>query len=166
MITALRDMRTIELSSRTSLRDNVSVKCDDSSLLAMLRAFCQFMVLCETYSESDDSSCARSSTVCYVSAHSKRGTRPLPERFPLSAGSRSLHFHQVDNTPYPLLIVQDGKIYALEFKKSASPSRDVQRQFSALEKLGLPVGPGGVICLALDTLPLGERAVTIPVGAL
>lgn len=61
-----------------------------------------------------------------------------------------------------LLLVQDGIAYPLEIKKTASPNRADVRQFAALERLGLPVGPGGVICLAQQSLPLTAMTVSIP----
>lgn len=61
-----------------------------------------------------------------------------------------------------LLIVQDGVVYPLEIKKSASPRADDVRHFPALAQLGLPVGPGGVICLATQPLPLGAAVQSIP----
>jgi len=71
-----------------------------------------------------------------------------------------------DQREIDLLIVQDDTIYPLEFKRSASPGRDALGPFRALAKLDRPVGPGGVICLATQSLPLAEGIVTIPVGAL
>jgi hypothetical protein len=71
-----------------------------------------------------------------------------------------------DQREVDLLIVQDDTIYPLEFKKSASPGRDALGPFRALGKLDHPVGPGGVICLAPQSLPLAEGIVTIPVGAI
>jgi hypothetical protein len=62
-----------------------------------------------------------------------------------------------------LLIVQDGVIHPLEFKKTASPTPDAVRHFPALDKLGLPVGAGGVVCLARQSLPLTERTRIVPV---
>jgi hypothetical protein len=46
------------------------------------------------------------------------------------------------------------------------PCRDDVRQFAALERLGLPVGPGGVICLAQQSLPLTASAQSIPAWAI
>ena len=64
---------------------------------------------------------------------------------------------------FDLLLLQDGIIYPLESKKTASPSRDYSvRHFGALERLGLPIGPGGVICLAEQSLPLTAAAQSIP----
>lgn len=65
-----------------------------------------------------------------------------------------------------LLIVQDGTIYPLEFKKSASPGKDAVRHFQALEKLKMPIGPGGVICLTMQSLPLTPTTSSIPVSAI
>ncbi|MFH0810167.1 MAG: ATP-binding protein [Pseudomonadota bacterium] len=65
-----------------------------------------------------------------------------------------------------LLIVQDGVIYPLEFKKTASPHKDAVRHFEVLEKLKIPVGPGGVICLVTQSLPLSANAASIPVSAI
>ncbi len=65
-----------------------------------------------------------------------------------------------------LLLVQDGVAYPLEIKKTASPGRDDVRHFGALERLGLPVGPGGLICLAEQVLPLTATAQSIPAWAI
>lgn len=75
-------------------------------------------------------------------------------------------FRDKDQREIDLLLVQDGMIYPLEIKKTASPGRDDVRHFGALERLGLPVGPGGVICLAEQGLPLTATAQSIPVWML
>ena len=54
-----------------------------------------------------------------------------------------------DRREIDLLIIQDGTIYPLEFKKTASPRREDVRQFQALERLGMPVAEGGLICLGI-----------------
>jgi hypothetical protein len=46
-----------------------------------------------------------------------------------------------------LLIVQDGTLYPVEIKRSTSYSANDLRHFGALQRLGMPIGPGGVICL-------------------
>ena len=40
------------------------------------------------------------------------------------------------------------------------------RHFQVLQKLKMPVGPGGVICLTEQSLPLTERNLSIPVSTL
>jgi len=76
------------------------------------------------------------------------------------------YYRDKDKREIDLLIVQDGTIYPLEIKKTASPSAADVRAFGTLVKLGLPVGLGGVICLARQSLPISESAVSIPVRVL
>jgi len=64
------------------------------------------------------------------------------------------------------LIIQDGVVYPLEFKKTASPGRNDVRHFQVLERLRLPIGPGGLICLVEQSLPLTASVQSIPVAAL
>lgn len=62
--------------------------------------------------------------------------------------------------------MRDGTIYPLEIKKSAAPSREDAWRFQGLVRLKLPLGPGGIICLIEDILPLAAGAQAIPVAAL
>jgi hypothetical protein len=78
-----------------------------------------------------------------------------------------LYFYRdKDGKEIDLLMVQDGTAYPLELKKTASPGKDDVRHFSVLGKTRMPVGPGGVICLAERSLPLTSAAQSIPVGAI
>lgn len=65
-----------------------------------------------------------------------------------------------------LLIVRDGTVYPVEIKKSASPDKTAIRHFASLDKLGMPVGPGAVISLVSQALPLTETVWTIPAGGI
>ncbi len=76
------------------------------------------------------------------------------------------YYRDKDKREIDLLIVTDGTIYPLEIKKTASPKPEAVRHFTVLNKLGLPIGPGGVICLAETALPLTATAQCIPIGAL
>jgi len=76
------------------------------------------------------------------------------------------YYRDKDLKEIDLLIVQDDTVYPLEFKKTASPSRNDVRHFRVLEKLKMAVGPGGVICLAEQALPLTSAASSIPVAAI
>lgn len=75
-------------------------------------------------------------------------------------------YRDKDMKEIDLLIMQDGMIYPLEFKKTASPGKNDVRHFQTLEKLKLPIGPGGVICLAQQLLPLTPSTLSIPVAAI
>jgi uncharacterized protein len=78
-----------------------------------------------------------------------------------------LHFYRdKDCREIDLLVVRDGTAHPLEIKKTAAPGRDSIRHFGALGRLGLPIGPGGVICLSERPLPMTESVWVIPVAAL
>ena len=78
-----------------------------------------------------------------------------------------LHYYRdKDKKEIDLLIVRDGIIYPLEFKKTATPRRDSVKHFGVLEKLNMPVAHGGVICLTEMALPLTDKIQAIPVAAL
>lgn len=65
-----------------------------------------------------------------------------------------------------LLIVQDGQLYPVEFKKTASPGLHAGKNFSALEKLDQPIGSGALLCLKETDVPLSRMMTVIPVGYL
>ncbi len=73
------------------------------------------------------------------------------------------YYRDKDKKEIDLLIVRDGTVYPLEIKKTASPTTADVRAFTTLERLGQPVGPGGVICLAQQSLPITGSAVSIPI---
>jgi len=75
-------------------------------------------------------------------------------------------FRNKDQKEIDLLIVQDGTIYPVEFKKTASPDKKSVRHFQLLEKLNLPVGAVGVICLSQHFLPLTPTVSSIPISAI
>jgi hypothetical protein len=79
----------------------------------------------------------------------------------------SFYFYRdKDQKEIDLLILQDGIIYPLEIKKTASPGIEAVRHFATLEKLGYPVGHGGVVCLVPASLPLTATTSSIPVSAI
>ncbi len=75
-------------------------------------------------------------------------------------------YRDKDQKEIDLLIIKDGTAYPLEFKKTASPTKEDVRHFQTLEKLKMPVGPGGVICLAERNLLITPSTQSIPVIAL
>jgi predicted AAA+ superfamily ATPase len=72
------------------------------------------------------------------------------------------YYRDKDQKEIDLLIVQDGTAYPLECKKTASPDKNDVRHFQVLEKLKMPIGLGGVICLTSQALPFTEKAWSIP----
>lgn len=76
------------------------------------------------------------------------------------------YYRDKDKKEIDLLIIQDGTMFPLEFKKSASPGLGDIRHFGVLANLKMPVGPGAVICLATQSLPLGPAVRSVPVASL
>ena len=72
------------------------------------------------------------------------------------------YYRDKDQKEIDLLLVQDGVVYPMEIKKTSAPSKDDVRHFQTLERLGLPVGPGGVICLAETSLPITLTTQSLP----
>ena len=74
-------------------------------------------------------------------------------------------YRDKDKREIDLLIVRDDTIYPLECKKTASPGKKDVRHFASLANLASPAGPGGVVCLVEDVLPLMNGFFSIPVAA-
>ena len=74
------------------------------------------------------------------------------------------YYRDKDKKEIDLLIVQDGTVYPLEIKKTASPTVADVRAFDTLQRLNTTIGAGGVICLCQQSLPITEATVSIPVG--
>jgi len=71
-----------------------------------------------------------------------------------------------DQKEIDLLIEQDGMLYPVEFKKSANPSMHSLKNFSALQKLKQPIGPGAILCLKETDIPLSREVMAIPIAYL
>jgi len=79
----------------------------------------------------------------------------------------SFYFYRdKDSKEIDLVISKDGTLYPIEFKKTSSPRKEDVRSFNVLEKLSIPIGPGGLICLSETSIPLSPTVRTIPVSAL
>lgn len=72
------------------------------------------------------------------------------------------YYRDKDQKEVDVLIVRDGRIYPVEIKKTAQPSREAVRHFGLLGKLGLELDAGAVICLASERLPLTAQVDAIP----
>ncbi|MBN1981466.1 MAG: ATP-binding protein [Chitinivibrionales bacterium] len=76
------------------------------------------------------------------------------------------YYRDKDMKEVDILIQQDGILYPVEIKKTASPGKDSVRHFKILETLKQQTGPGCVISLAPILLPITETVVAVPVGML
>ena len=79
--------------------------------------------------------------------------------------SENFYFYRdKDQKEIDLLIDRDGKLYPVEFKKTAMPSLHASKHFSVLDRLSKDIGQGGVICLTDEWIPLSQTVNAIPVG--
>lgn len=65
-----------------------------------------------------------------------------------------------------LLIEQDGKLFPVEIKKTASPSLNDLRYTNKLQKLGAELGERALVCFVRSPAPLSADATAIPVGSI
>lgn len=75
-------------------------------------------------------------------------------------------YRDKDQKEIDLIIEQDGTLYPIEFKKTATPSRNASKSFPVLEKFQKNIGPGAVICLREEEVLLSREVTAIPVGYL
>lgn len=70
------------------------------------------------------------------------------------SGAAMYYFRDKDQREVDLLIEADGHLHPIECKKSASPGRDALAGTSALAHHGAALGPGAVICMVPEVVPL------------
>lgn len=97
----------------------------------------------------------------------------------LNAGLRPpLHFFRTnDRKEIDMLIEQNGALYPIEVKKTASPGKSDAKNFNAVDAVAsddVPdelrafkreIGLGSVLCLTQDTFPISQNAWAFPVWA-
>jgi predicted AAA+ superfamily ATPase len=78
-----------------------------------------------------------------------------------------LYFYRdADQQEVDLMVESADTLYPIEIKKTASPSHNAKRHFTALNKLAKPVGPGAVICFVERDVPLSKNVTAIPLAYL
>lgn len=82
-----------------------------------------------------------------------------------NAGKRPpiFYYRDTDNKEIDLIIEENGTLYPIEIKKSGNPKKDAIKHFSVLEKTGLTIGTGNVICLCSDVLPIDKMNYFVPI---
>jgi len=76
------------------------------------------------------------------------------------------YYRDKDKHEIDLIIEQNNTLYPIEIKKSASPKKDAIKNFKVLDKSGVNVGTGAVICMARDLVPLDKDNWLVPVWLL
>jgi predicted AAA+ superfamily ATPase len=84
------------------------------------------------------------------------------------------YYRDKDKREIDLLILQNGILYPIEIKKTASPGADSIKSFGVLKSLEYPekfgemtqlkiaIGTGAVICMANDLLPIDKKNWCVP----
>lgn len=71
------------------------------------------------------------------------------------------YYRDKEKREIDLIIEQNGKLYPIEIKKSAKPSKEMIENFAVLEKVK-EVGEGAIICMYDRILQLDEKNKVIP----
>ena len=74
------------------------------------------------------------------------------------------YYRDRDGREIDLLLVQDRVIHPVEVKRSASPRAEWVRPFAALGRLPGQIGPGAVMCLVPEIVPLDAGNSAVPVS--
>jgi len=61
-----------------------------------------------------------------------------------------------------IIIEGNGRLHPLEIKRSSNPDRRTVRKFAVLEKSGLQIGAGGIICMCEEPIPIDSKNFHIP----
>lgn len=72
------------------------------------------------------------------------------------------YYRDIDRKEVDLLMTGPNRIYPIEIKKAKSPSAP-DRNFPVLNKLGLPVMPGLILCMADELFPLNRETWLCPI---
>jgi len=73
------------------------------------------------------------------------------------------YYRDSNKVEIDLLIVENGVFYPVEIKRTASPNKDMIKNFAVLEALGKKTGYGSLICMTDKVLPLTHDANAISV---
>ena len=75
-------------------------------------------------------------------------------------------YRDKDKQEIDLIIIQNNKIYPIEFKKTASPNKSMISSFSTLKRLNKNISQGSLICLSDTAYPLTKDVHVLPVELL
>lgn len=78
--------------------------------------------------------------------------------------SRLCYYRDNNGKEIDLMILENGKVYPVEIKKSTDPGKNALKNFSILNSLAEETGEGAVICMTSMVIPLDEKNKLIPVA--
>jgi predicted AAA+ superfamily ATPase len=72
-------------------------------------------------------------------------------------------YRDANQNEVDVVLEENGILYPIEIKKTASPGLNDYKSFRELEKLKKKIGLGAVICLKAERIPLSREVVSVPV---
>lgn len=72
------------------------------------------------------------------------------------------YYRDNNNKEIDLLIIYNNTVYPIEIKKSSNPGKEAIRNFNVVERFGLTIGNGGVICMKSELFPIDKNNNYIP----
>lgn len=84
----------------------------------------------------------------------------------LDIRSRLTYYRDNNGKEIDLIIIDNGRLFPVEIKKSADPGKEALRNFGVMKSLSDNIGTGAVICLSSQQYPLDANNIVLPVGML
>lgn len=84
----------------------------------------------------------------------------------LNVRNRLCYYRDNNGKEIDLMILENGKLYPVEMKKSADPGKSALKNFSVLDRFSEETGEGAVICMTPMVIPLDEKNRLVPVGCI
>ena len=72
-------------------------------------------------------------------------------------------YRDANQNEVDIILEQNGSLYPIEIKKSMNPGPADCKSFRELIKLKKNIGPGAILCLKPERLPISREAVSIPI---
>ncbi len=81
----------------------------------------------------------------------------------IDARSRLCYYRDNNGKEIDLIILENGKLYPVEIKKSADPGKGALKNFGVLDHLSGEIGEGAIICMTPMVIPLDQKNKLVPV---
>lgn len=81
----------------------------------------------------------------------------------INVRSRFCYYRDNNGREIDLMIIENGKLYPIEIKKSADPGKDALKNFGVLDSLPEETGAGAIICMTPMVVPLDDKNKLVPV---
>ena len=77
--------------------------------------------------------------------------------------TRLYYYRDASQKEIDLLVFYDNKVYPVEIKKSANPGKAALKNFNVVNKFGVEVGNGIVLCMMEDIIAIDENNYYVPI---